>query len=40
MSKLDKNGNPINYSNLTEKQFLKAREHIDNDEVEKILEMK
>lgn len=36
----DKNGKPINYSNLTEEQFLKAREHIDNDEVEKILEMK
>ena len=36
----DKNGNPINYSELSIDQFLQAREHINNNEVEKILEMK
>jgi len=35
----DKNGNPINYSDLSMDEFLKAREHIDNDEIEKILDM-
>lgn len=35
----DSKGNPINYSDLTVDEFLQAREHIDNNEVEKILEM-
>ena len=35
----DKNGNPINYSDLSMDEFLKAREHIDNDEIERILDM-
>jgi len=35
----DKDGNPINYSDLSMDEFLKAREHIDNDEIEKILDM-
>ena len=36
----DKKGNPINYSDLSMEQFLLARSYIDNNEVEKILEMK
>ena len=35
----DQKGNPINFSELTMDEYLKAREHIDNNEVEKILEM-
>ena len=35
----DKDGNPINFGEMPLDTFLKAREHIDSDEVEKILEM-
>ena len=35
----DKKGNPINFGDMPLDEFLKAREHIDNDEIEKILEM-
>lgn len=35
----DKNGNPINYSDISLKNFLKARDYIDNNEIEKILGM-
>lgn len=35
----DREGNPINYSDLSIDEFLTAREHIDNDEIEKILDM-
>ena len=35
----DKNGNPVNFGGMPMDTFLQAREHIDNDEIEKILEM-
>ena len=35
----DKNGNPVNFSEMPLNIFLQAREYIDNNQVEKILEM-
>ena len=35
----DKDGNPVNFGDMSMDQFLQAREHIDNDQIEKILEM-
>tara|TARA_X000001382_G_scaffold115670_1_gene94574 strand:- start:3618 stop:5297 length:1680 start_codon:yes stop_codon:yes gene_type:complete len=35
----DKDGNPVNFGEMPMDQFLQAREHIDNDQIEKILEM-
>jgi len=35
----DKHGDPINFGGMPMDTFLQAREHIDNDEIEKILEM-
>jgi len=35
----NKNGEPVNFGELSMEQFLEAREHIDNDNIEKILEM-
>jgi len=35
----DKNGNPVNFGELSLDTFLQAREHIDNDEIEKILDI-
>ncbi len=35
----DKDGNPVNFGDMSMDQFLQAREHIDNDNIEKILEM-
>ncbi len=35
----DKNGNPVNFGELPLDTFLQAREHIDNDEIEKILDI-
>lgn len=35
----DKNGNPVNFGSMPMDQFLQAREHVNNDEIEKILEM-
>ena len=35
----DKRGNPVNFGEMPMEQFLEAREHIDNDEIEKILSM-
>ena len=34
-----KDGNPVNFGSMSMEDFLQAREHIDNDEIEKILEM-
>ena len=36
----DKNGDPVNFGSMPLDKFLQAREHIDNDQIEKILEMK
>jgi radical SAM superfamily enzyme YgiQ (UPF0313 family) len=35
----DKNGNPVNFGAMPMGEFLQAREHIDNGEIEKILDM-
>ena len=35
----DKYGNPVNFGEMPIEQFLQAREHIDDDKIEKILEM-
>ncbi len=35
----DKNGSPVNFSEMPLDIFLQAREHIDNDQIEKILDM-
>jgi len=35
----DRDGNPVNFGSMSMEEFLQAREHIDNDEIEKILEM-
>jgi hypothetical protein len=35
----DKNGDPVNFGSMSMNQFLHAREYIDNDQIEKILEM-
>ena len=35
----DKNGDPVNFGSMPMNQFLQAREYIDNDQIEKILEM-
>ena len=35
----NKNGDPVNFGDMSMDQFLQAREHIDNDEIEKILDM-
>ena len=35
----DKDGNPVNFGEMPLDQFLLAREYIDNDQIEKILEM-
>ena len=35
----DKNGNPVNFGELPLDTFLQVREHIDNDEIEKILDI-
>ena len=35
----DKDGNPVNFGAMSMEDFLQARKHIDNDEIEKILEM-
>jgi len=35
----DKNGNPVNFSEMPLDTFLQAREYIDNNQVEKILDM-
>ena len=34
-----KGGEPVNFGDMPMDQFLQAREHIDNDQIEKILEM-
>lgn len=36
---VDKDGNPLNYGKMDNDTFLKAREYIDNSQLEKILEM-
>ena len=36
----DKNGNPVNFGELPLDTFLQAREYIDNDQIEKILDIK
>jgi len=36
----DKDGEPVNFGGMPMDKFLQAREHIDNDEIEKILEMR
>jgi hypothetical protein len=33
------NGEMVNFSDTPTDKFLQAREHVDNDEIEKILEM-
>ena len=35
----DKNGNPVNFGAMPIEDFLQAREHADNNEIEKILDM-
>ena len=35
----DRDGNPVNFGSMSMEDFLQARQHIDNDEIEKILEM-
>ena len=35
----NKNGDPVNFGNMKMDTFLQAREHVNNDEIEKILEM-
>ena len=35
----DKNGNPVNFGAMPMEDFLQAREHVDNNEIEKILDM-
>jgi radical SAM superfamily enzyme YgiQ (UPF0313 family) len=35
----DKNGNPVNFGAMPMDDFLQAREHVDNNEIEKILDM-
>jgi len=35
----DKNGNPVNFGELSLDTFLQVREHIDNDQIEKILDI-
>jgi hypothetical protein len=35
----NKNGFPVNFSDIPMDQFLQAREYIDNDKPEKVLEM-
>ena len=35
----DKNGNPVNFGDMSLDMFLQARQHIDNNQIEKILEM-
>ena len=35
----DKNGNPVNFGGMPVEQFLQAREYVDSDRIEKILEM-
>ncbi|MBU2576884.1 MAG: radical SAM protein [Nanoarchaeota archaeon] len=36
---VDKNGNPLNYSEMDDETFLKARGHINNGDLEKVLAM-
>ena len=35
----DKDGNPVNFGDMPMDTFLEAREHANNGEIEKILEM-
>jgi len=35
----DKDGNPVNFGSMKMDDFLQAREHIDNNQIEKILDM-
>ena len=35
----DKNGNPVNFGDMSLDMFLQARQHIDNNQIEKVLEM-
>ena len=35
----DRDGNPLNYSDMDDETFLTARRHIDNGDLEKVLEM-
>jgi len=35
----DKNGNPVNFSNMPLDTFLQAREYVDSNQIEKILDM-
>lgn len=35
----NKNGNPVNFGAMPMEDFLQAREHVDNNEIEKILDM-
>jgi hypothetical protein len=35
----DKDGNPVNFGEMPLDQFLQAREYVENDQIEKILEM-
>jgi hypothetical protein len=35
----DKNGDPVNFGSMPMNQFLQVREYIDNDQLEKVLEM-
>ncbi len=35
----NKNGDPVNFGSMPMDKFLEAREYIDNDQIEKILEM-
>ena len=36
---VDESGNPLNYGEMNDNTFLKAREYLDNNQLEKILEM-
>jgi radical SAM superfamily enzyme YgiQ (UPF0313 family) len=35
----NKDGNPVNFGSMSLEQFLEAREYVDNDQIEKVLEM-
>ena len=35
----DKDGNPVNFGEMPLNQFLQAREFVDSDQIEKILDM-
>jgi hypothetical protein len=35
----NKNGDPVNFGEMPMDQFLEAREHINNGEIDKILKM-